>query len=102
MNAKQDVTRLLYEVIDGMNTELPDEDRLEKSADAVLLGESGRLDSLNLGNLIVATEQKIEEGLGVTISLADERAMSQESSPFSTLGNLVDYISLLLSEHDGA
>ena len=102
MNAKHDVTRLLPEVIDGMNTELPDEARLEKSADAVLLGESGRLDSLNLVNLIVATEQKIEEELGVTISLADERAMSQESSPFSTLGNLVDYISLLLSEHDGA
>jgi len=102
MNAKQDVTRLLYEVIDGMNTELPDEARLEKSADSVLLGDSGTLDSLTLVNLIVAAEQKIEEELGVTISLADERAMSQESSPFNTLGNLVDYISLLLSEHDGA
>ena len=101
MNAKQEATRLLYEVIDALNTELPDEERLEKSADAVLLGDSGTLDSVTLVNLIVAAEQKIEEELGVTISLADERAMSQESSPLSTVGNLVDYISLLLSEHDG-
>jgi len=101
MNTKEKAARLLYEVIDGLNTELPDGEQLEKSADMVLLGDAGTLDSLTLVSLIVQTEQKIEEELGVTISLADDRAMSQETSPLSTVGNLVDYISLLLSEHNG-
>ena len=101
MNAKQDVTRLLYEVIDSLNSDLPEDMQLGKSVDAELFGESGRVDSLTLVNLIVATEQKIEEELGVTISLADERAMSQETSPFGNVGNFIDYISLLMQERDG-
>lgn len=101
MNAKQEATRLLYKGIDELNLNLQEERRLEKSSDTVLFGEFGRLDSLGLVRLIVATEEKIEEELGITIRIADERAMSDQRSPFKTVGSLIDYVSLLLSEHDG-
>jgi len=62
------------------------------------LGSSSKLDSLGLINIIVAVENNIENEFDTTITLADERAMSQENSPFRTVGSLADYIELLLEE----
>ena len=60
------------------------------------------LDSLGLVNLIVAVELHAEEDLGVTISLADQKAMSQVGNVFQSVRSLVDYIiSLLGAETNG-
>ena len=63
-----------------------------------LFGGNSKLDSLGLVNLIVAVEQNIEDEFDITITLADERSMSQKHSPFRTVGSLVDYIEMLLKE----
>ena len=84
--------------IEEINRQLENEHQLEKSTNTVLFGEDGKLDSLGLINLVVAVEQNIEDEFDVTITLADERAMSQENSPFRTVGSLADYIELLLEE----
>ena len=84
--------------IEEINRQLENEHQLEKSTNTVLFGEGGKLDSLGLINLVVAVEQNIEDEFDVTITLADERAMSQENSPFRTVGSLADYIELLLEE----
>ncbi len=53
-------------------------------------------------NLIVAVELHAEEDLGVTISLADQKAMSQVGNVFQSVRSLVDYIiSLLGAETNG-
>ena len=65
------------------------------SRDTLLFGESGLLDSVGLVSLIVAIEQEIENDLGVSIVLADERAMSQKNSPFRSIGALADYAASL-------
>lgn len=95
---RERVIQAMFSAVDEINEELPKEEQLEKSIDTVLFGRSGKLDSLGLVILIVATEQKIEEEFGVTITLADERAMSQNNSLFKTIGTLADYIVLLLEE----
>ena len=84
--------------IEEINRQLENEHQLEKSTNTVLFGENGKLDSLGLINLVVAVEQNIEDEFDVTITLADERAMSQETSPFRTVGTLTDYIEMLLGE----
>lgn len=61
-----------------------------------LFGREGFLDSMSLVTLIVAVEQAIEDELGFSISLADERALSQRASPYRTVGALADYASTLL------
>jgi acyl carrier protein len=94
------ITQSLFNVIDEFNRTLPAEKRLMKAPDTTLVGGNGALDSVGLVNLIVATEQRIEEDFGIPISLADERAMSQEKSPFRTVDTLVNYIALLLQETD--
>ena len=95
------IIQVIFSAIDEINQQLPKEQRLEKSIDAVLFGRSGKLDSLGLVNLIVATEQKIEEQFGVTMNLADERTMALENSPFETVRTLADHISLLKESVNG-
>ena len=56
-----------------------------------LFGEAGLLDSMALVSLVIAVEQAIEEKYQVTIALADEKALSQRSSPYRTIGSLVAY-----------
>ena len=58
------------------------------------------MDSLGLVNLIVSVEQNIEDDFDVSITIADERAMSQKHSPFRTVGTLADYIEILLKEKE--
>jgi acyl carrier protein len=65
-----------------------------------LLGPRSIVDSLTLVSLIVDVEQRLNEELGISIVIADERAMSQERSPFRTIGTLSDFILLLVSEAD--
>jgi len=60
-------------------------------ADTPLFGREGFLDSMGLVTLVVAVEQAIEDELGVSVSLADERALSQRTSPYRTVGALADY-----------
>jgi acyl carrier protein len=61
-----------------------------------LYGQDGLLDSLGLVSLIVAVEQAVEDTLGVSVSLADEKAMSQRHSPYRTIGSLAAYASRLI------
>lgn len=98
MRYQDKINQILFEVLDEINLELPSNRQLAKSLETVLFGKSGLLDSLGLVNFIVAAEEKIEETLGETVTLADERAMSHKNNPFKTVGSLVDYIAMLLEE----
>ena len=92
------IKQAIFNSIEEINQQLEKEDKLENSVDTILFGEGGKLDSLGLINLVVAAEQNIEDEFDVTITLADERAMSQENSPFMNVGSLVEYIGILLNE----
>ncbi len=94
----EEITRMLFGVIDELNQLRPAEEQLEKNLETPLAGDSGRLDSVELINLIVVTEQKSAEELGRPILLTNDRTMSQVKQVFHTLGSLADYIQLLLNE----
>ena len=96
--SETDILRIVYRAVDEVNAHLPAAHRLPKSADAPLFGNGGPLDSLGLVNLIVAVEQAIEDELSVSVVLADEKAMSQRSSPFRTVGALAAYVRARLGE----
>ena len=92
------INQMLFNVVDELNQLRPTEEHLEKNLEAPLAGDFGRLDSSGLINLIVMTEQKADEELGVPILLTDDRTMSQVKNVFRTLGTLADYIHQLLNE----
>ncbi len=67
-----------------------------------LYGPEGLLDSLRLVSLVLDLEQEINDRLDTAITIADSRAMSQQRSPFRTVGSLADYIVGLLAREQSA
>jgi D-alanine--poly(phosphoribitol) ligase subunit 2 len=61
-----------------------------------LFGGDGLLNSLGLVSFIVALEESLEDEFGISVLLADEKAMSRRTSPFSRVSYLVDYIQELI------
>lgn len=100
MVIKEQIKDAIFQVMQDINQQLPENKALIISLDTVLYGTNGKLDSLGLVNLILATEEEIEERFDTLISIADERAMSQLNSPFKTVGTLVDYIDELLKDSE--
>lgn len=98
METVNTIEKVIYQVIDEVNVNQPNDAKLDKSRDTILFGSGGVLDSLGLVSLVVASEQQLEEELGRTITLTDERAMSERNSPFRTIGTLIDYVAALLEE----
>ena len=68
------------------------------TASSDLFGGDSPLDSMDLVALVVDLEEQPREQFGKDITLADERAMSQEVNPFSKIETLTRYIHLLLTE----
>lgn len=81
------IRKLLGELSDEL--ELPPMDAV--GPETPLFGEGGLVDSLGLVSLVTALEQAIEDELDATVSLADEKAMSESQSPYRTVGSLADY-----------
>lgn len=94
-----DVLAAVLEAVAEFNEQLDDEKKLELNPETRLLGKSSKLDSFGLVNLIILVEEKLYDKFDKSITLADERAMSQEHSPFRTVQSLTDYAYTLLSEN---
>lgn len=92
------VLTCVYAAIDEGNLDRGDRPPLEKSLDTPIHGTDSGFDSLGLINFVVAVEENVERDLGVMIVLSDDRALSQESSPFESVRTLVAYIEALLAE----
>jgi acyl carrier protein len=99
MSERDKILKSIYDAVDEVNEQLPEDQTLEKSPDTVLMGESGKLESIDLVNILIATEENVEETFGVPISITDERAVSEENSPFKTIDTLCGFISNLLKEN---
>jgi acyl carrier protein len=99
---KVNVTAQVLAAIEQLNRQLPPEQRIPAEADTSLFGKGGRLDSLGLVNLLLLVEEQIVDSLGVSITIADERALSLKHSPFRDVHSLADYVAQLVEEarHD--
>ncbi len=96
------VLAALYGAMDELNESLPDGARLEKDLDAVLFGKSDSIDSMDFVKLLIIFEEKVGDDADATISVMDDRALSQDNSPFRTVRSLVDYTTKLLEEAEDA
>ena len=92
------IYKSIYKSIDEVNSQMSKDEQLIKSPDTVLYGESSSIDSIGLINIIVTVEQNIEDDLEKSITLADQKAMSQKQSPFKTVESLAKYIQILIEE----
>ena len=96
------IFKIVFATIEEFNVIYEQKIPLQLGEDTPLYGKEGMLDSLGLVSLIVMIEQAIENELEVSLILADEKAMSQETSPFLKVSLLVDYIDRLVEEEVSA
>ena len=66
------------------------------TAQTPLLGAGRVVDSIGLVTLVVDVENRVADQLGRSVSLMDDRAMSQSKSPFRSVGSLAEYLQTLL------
>jgi acyl carrier protein len=99
MNGK--ILSCVYEALDEGNEERREQGLppLDKSPATPIHGTESGFDSLSLINFVIAVEEGLERDFGVPIMLSDDRALSQEPSPFETIQTLVAYIEALLNDH---
>jgi acyl carrier protein len=98
MNDPENILAAIYRAVDWINGELPPDRQLIKMPGTRLLGAGSILDSLHLVSLIVTIEREIEAAFGVALTLADERALSMNASPFRSIQSLADYIALRMTD----
>ena len=98
MNNSETIVATIYRAVDWINGELPPDRQLIKAPETRLLGSQSILDSLHLVSLIVTIEREVEDAFGVALTLADERALSMNASPFRSIQSLADYIALRMAD----
>lgn len=94
-----EVTQLIVNATRELGAEQGIEIAQTLTADTRLFGEGGLLDSMALVSLVIAVEQALEEKYQTTVGLADEKALSQRSSPYRTIGTLAAYAAQELAAH---
>jgi len=92
---------LVLAAADELNPSLEEPVDVARGADAPLYGDDGPLDSLALVTLTSTVEQRLEDELGIVVTLTDERAFSQARSPFRTVGALAEFAASLLEPASG-
>ena len=97
--SKEYVLEIIFKVIDEHNKLNPEELKLEKKVQTILMGSDGILDSLGLINLLVEVESKFKNDLQNNFSIIDENLFLKEKGPYSNIDNLSEYILGKLSEN---
>lgn len=95
---RKEVLNIISETIKDYNDSLEKDDQIATDSNNSIYGNSSPLDSLGLVGFIVGLEQNLEDKFDQSISLADERAMSQKSNPYKNINSLADYIIKLLQK----
>jgi hypothetical protein len=85
---KEELIGIIYESLEELNEQLPNDQQIQKSPNAILVGRTGGLDSLGFVNFIALVEEKCAHKYGVTLSLVD--IFSHEDDALEDVGRFAD------------
>lgn len=88
--------KIVIEAVKEIGEDQENATLIAATEDTLLFGEN--LDSMGIVFLVTDLESKIAEELDLDITLADERAMSQRTSPFRSVKTLTNYTQTLIGE----
>lgn len=92
------IENIIISTLKDVNEELDLKELESPTKETKLFGGDGVLDSLSLVLFITDLEEKISSEFEKEVVLADEKAMSQRTSPFRSVESLKGYIESLLKE----
>lgn len=90
------ILNLVIQVVKEIGEDQDNQALINATEDTRLFGEN--LDSMGIVFLVTDLEGRIADELDVGLTLADERAMSQKTSPFRSVKTLVKYAGTLIQE----
>ncbi len=92
MIARNDAYKIVLESLNEVFVQIGAAPPDSVTEDTVLVGTDAVLDSLGVVQLIVEVEQRVEQEHSVSVTLANDKAMSARNSPFRTVGVLADHV----------
>lgn len=95
---KTKIEQIIIETLQELNEELENKELENPTKETRLYGSNSALDSLGLVSFITDLEEVISDKFDKDIVLADEKAMSQRTSPFRNVQSLTLYIETLLKD----
>jgi len=95
---KNKIVKIITEALKEINDDLESKELENITLETKLYGGNAALDSLALVSLITDLEDLISDKFDQDVVLADEKAMSQRTSPFRSVESLSNYIVTLLEE----
>lgn len=98
MITSDQVDALIFRALDAINAEREPDEQIKPTPTTALFGIDAELDSLSFVSLIADVEESLILDYGLTISLADDRALAREESPYASVETLRDYILELAAE----
>ena len=87
-----DILQSIYDTVEEVNRQLPNEQQLQRSPDTIIVGDGGVLDSLGVISFLVALEDRLSRETGNTITLLDEEIISKSDGPLKTIGHIEQFI----------
>ncbi|HYG60308.1 MAG TPA: hypothetical protein VD902_19740 [Symbiobacteriaceae bacterium] len=94
---REEVLEVLREAVEAFNA-IHGEKQLVFALETPLFGSGAPLDSLDLVMFLVEVEARLADRFGMEHPLSDDRAMSQQRSPFRTMATLAEYVLSLGAE----
>lgn len=85
------ILSIIKEAVSDINEELDYESLQNPNENTTIFGGDDGIDSLSLVMLVTEIESSIFDELNLSISLADEKAMSMRNSPYRSVGALLDF-----------
>jgi|TARA_R110000850_G_scaffold22646_11_gene66970 acyl carrier protein len=82
---------IIKEAVTDLNEELDYDSLKNVSEQTTIFGGDDGIDSLSLVMLVTEIESLVFDQLNLSISLADEKAMSMRNSPYRNVGALLDF-----------
>lgn len=93
---QEKIKHIIFAALKDLADELESEELANPTLETGIYGLEGNLDSIALVSLIADLEERLRDELGVSLVLADSRAMSAKNSPFKNAATLLEYIQNLL------
>ena len=97
------MNKLVKNIINQTLTNFIEEENIDNSIDVNestrLFGSDALFSSIQLVSFITELEENLEDELDIEITLADEKAMSMRTSPFSSVKYLISYVEEKLKEN---
>jgi acyl carrier protein len=93
---EEDLAQTIYEAMEELNEQLPEENNLPKERETVLFGEDGLLDSMGVINLLVILEEKLESNLKISVGLTIDSEILAQPERRWTVAELSSHIGGLM------